>query len=164
MSLLEWCEWLEMSWPALIVRESPYGFAVLASTHVLSVAFSVGTLIWFDLRLLGVSLQSQMVSRIYRQLMPWMIAGFVISLVSGAILFMGYATRSYSNTAFHIKLITMCLAGGNAIVYHLLTERGIAVWDGTPQPPPSARAAGVISLILWTTVIIAGRTMAYTLF
>jgi len=164
MSVLGFCEWIEMTWLATQVRETAYGFSILATIHVLSMTFSVGTLIWFDLRLLGATLQPQRVSRIYRQLMPWMMGGFVISVVSGAILFAGYATRSYANTAFRIKLATLVLAGVNALVYHVLTERGIAGWDEALKPPPSAKAAGIISLILWTTIIVAGRTMAYTLF
>lgn len=153
-----------MTWVATEVRESAFGFPVLATIHVLSVTFSVGTLIWFDLRLLGVSLQRQLVSRIYRQLMPWMMSGFAISVVSGAILFMGYATRCYVNTASRIKLVMLILAGINALVYHLMTERNIATWNDHPTPTASARAAGILSLLLWTAVIVAGRTMAYTLF
>jgi hypothetical protein len=161
---MEICQWLETTWLATLVRESKYGFPVLASIHVLSVTFSVGTLIWFDLRLLGFSLQYQKVSRTYRHLMPWMTGGFVISVISGLILFVGYATRSYVNTAFQIKLVTLLLAAVNALLYHLLTERRIAGWDAAAFPPPAARAAGAISLILWSTIIVAGRTMAYTLF
>jgi hypothetical protein len=164
MSVLEFCQWIEMTWVATQVRESIWGFSILATIHVLSVTFSVGTLIWFDLRLLGVSLQRQMISRIYRQLSPWMMGGFMVSVCSGVILFAGFATRSYSNTAFHIKLVALLLAGTNALVYHLMTERGIADWDNASTPPSPARAAGIISLVLWTTVIVAGRTMAYTLF
>jgi hypothetical protein len=69
------------------VRGSEYGFPAPASTHVLNVTFSVGTLIWFDLRMLGISLHQQRISRVYRQLVPWMMGGFVFSVISGAILF-----------------------------------------------------------------------------
>jgi hypothetical protein len=35
-------------------------------------------------------------------------------------------------------------------------------WDGSSVLPLSARMAGVISLVLWTAIIVTGRTMAYT--
>jgi hypothetical protein len=34
-------------------------------------------------------------------------------------------------------------------------------WDLAPVPPLNARITGAISLILWTGIIITGRTMAY---
>jgi hypothetical protein len=57
----------------------------------------------------------------------------------------------------------MVLAGVNALIYHLVTERGLAQWDAV-QPPRAARIAGLASILLWTTVILSGRMMSYTMF
>jgi hypothetical protein len=52
----------------------------------------------------------------------------------------------------------------NAFVYHRFTERRIAQWDDSASPPAGARLAGLVSICVWTVVIIAGRMMAYTMF
>jgi hypothetical protein len=38
----------------------------------------------------------------------------------------------------------------------------MAEWDQAAVPPFQARMTGAISLILWTAIIITGRTMAYS--
>jgi hypothetical protein len=146
------------------VRESLYGFPVIVGLHILALTMSAGLVIWFDLRLLGLVLTDRPVSQVYRRLIPWTAAGFVVSFVTGAMLFTGYATDAYVNRAFHIKLIALVVAGLNAALYHRLTERRRESWDSAARPPLAARTAGLISIAAWATVVCAGRFMSYTMF
>ena len=145
------------------VREGNYAFQAVAATHVLSLMLSVGMLVWFDFRLIGV-LRSGRVADVYRRLIPWATAGFVLMFVTGGILFTGYAPAAYKNAFFWTKMATIALAGVNALVYHLFTEKHMAEWGPDARPPAAARAAGVASIVLWATVIICGRMMSYTIF
>ena len=147
-----------------MVRESLWGFQILAAMHILALVLSVGTLIWFDLRLLGFAMRRCRVSELYRQLMPWTGAGFLVMCTTGGLLFSGSAASAYGNLAFRIKLSAIVLAGVNALVFHLITERTIAQWDATPQPPLAARLAGLTSIVLWVSIVVAGRMMSYTLY
>jgi hypothetical protein len=162
--VLSFCHWLEATALGTIVRESLYGFPVLVAIHIMGLVLSVGMLVWFDLRLLGVALQSAPVSRVYRRLIPWASAGYGVMFLSGAILFTGYATQAYQNTFFRIKVAALLLAGINAAFYHLVTERDRPAWDEAPQVPSAARTAGALSIALWATVILCGRLMAYTMY
>lgn len=164
MSILSVCEWLENTSVGLLVRESLYGFPILVGVHILGLIFSVGTLVWFDLRLAGVSMPRASVSTLYKRLMPWTLTGFCVMFISGALLFTGFATRAYGNVYFRLKLATILLAAVNALFYHLVTERRIAHWDDAAHPPLAARVAGLISITAWTLVIMAGRMMSYTMF
>lgn len=164
MSLLNVCEWLEATAVGVFARESANGFQILVAIHILGLTVSVGTLVWFDLRLAGVSMPRCPVSTVYRRLMPWTLAAFVVMFISGACLFTGFATKAYGNVYFRLKLAAIVLAGLNALFFHLVTERRIARWDNDAQPPLAARVAGVISIVIWTGVILAGRMMSYTMF
>lgn len=164
MTLLQICEWLENTPPSLFVRESLYGFAIVVAIHLMGLTLSVGTLVWFDLRLLGVSMRRIRVSELYRRLAPWLLTGFASMFVSGSILFAAYATSAYGNLYFRIKLMALMLAGVNALIYHFTTERTLARWDESPRPPLPARLAGLTSIVVWTVVILAGRMMSYTIF
>jgi len=104
------------------------------------------------------------VSRVYRRLMPLAFVGFAIMLASGATLVTGFATSAYKNPYFRVKLVAFLLAGINASVYHTNIERRISLWDRSPLPPTAARMAGIISIVVWATVILAGRMMSYTLY
>jgi len=164
MTLLELCEWLEGTGLGAIARESLYGFQILVAIHVLGIAFSVGTLLWMDLRMLGLGLTSARLSAVYRSLAPWFSVGFATMVVSGVMLFAGFATSAYANTFFRIKLAAMGLAAANALVYHALARRTPAAADAAPLPPASVRLAGFASIALWSIVILAGRMISYTLF
>lgn len=164
MSLLDLASWLEGTPPALLVRESLYGFAILVAIHLVGLAVSVGVVIWLDLRLLGVSMQRQPVSAVYRRLMPIAFAGFAVMFISGALLLAGFATAAYGNLYFRIKVVAMLIAGVNALLYHRVTERTIMQWNDAARPPLPARAAGLLSIAAWTVVVLSGRMMSYTMF
>lgn len=164
MSLLDLCTWLENSPVAILMKESLWGFPIVVTTHLMGVALSVGTLTWFDLRLVGVGFTRTPITQVYRRVMPWAFLGFAVMAVSGGLLFVAYATNAYRNNFFWIKMSAMALAGVNAGAYHLITERTIASWDASPRPPIAARLAGMTSMVLWTIVILMGRTLSYTMF
>ena len=156
--------WLEASPVAVMVRESAYGFPIIVGLHILGITLSVGTLVWFDLRLLGVSMVGYKASMMYRRLMPWMLTGFALMFITGFMLLAGFATAAYENVYFRIKIAAMLLAALNAFAYHRYTERRIADWDDAAAPPTGARIAGLVSICVWMCVIIAGRMMSYTMF
>ena len=164
MTLLGICEWLASTPLASMIQESAYGFPIVVALHLFGLTLSVGTLLWVDLRLLGVALGQLRVSEVYRGLAPWFFAGFAVMLVTGATLFTAYATLAYGNVFFRVKLAAIALAGVNAAVLHFATQRTSAEWDATARPPIGARAAGLISIILWVAVMLAGRMMSYTMF
>ena len=164
MSLLNLFTWLEATTVGVWVRESLYGFPILVAIHILGLTMSVGIVVWFDLRLLGISMRSVAVSTVYRRLMPWAFAGFTSMFVSGGLLLSGFAVSAYGNSYFRTKMAALLLAGVNALVYHTVTERRIAEWDSAVRPPSPARLAGLLSIALWIVVIMAGRMVAYTLY
>ena len=164
MSLFELCEWIEATWIATQVREDIWLFPILVSVHILGLTLSVGTLVWFDLRLLGVGIRNCSVSGLYRRLMPFMLPAFFVMVVSGSMLFTGFATLAYDNLFFRIKAAGLVVAGLNALIFHLVTEKRILQWDEARVLPFPARVAGFVSILAWTAVILAGRMISYTMY
>ncbi len=164
MTLSTIFEWLESTALAAVIQESAYGFPLVVALHILGLTLSVGTLLWVDLRLLGLSLRGMRVSEVYRGLVPWFIVGFLMMFASGAVLFTAYATSAYANVFFRIKMLALVLAALNAVAFHFLGGSRSAAWDAAPQPPAAVRIAGLTSLALWVAVIVAGRLMSYTMF
>lgn len=163
MTLLEMCQWLETSQVGELVTLSQWGFPILVTTHLLGLGLSAGLIMWMDFRLLGWILPDYPVTVMYRRLAPWVAAGFALMLVSGSALFVGYATSAYGNTYFRIKMVALVLAGVNAVAYHVVTEQRVGAATEA-RLPIAARATGLISLSVWTVVILAGRMMSYTMF
>ena len=73
-----------------LLVSSATAFAVVkyaGAAYLLGLGLSVGTVIWFDLRLLGRVLTATPVSEVYRRLSPIMMAGFATMFGSGAVIF-----------------------------------------------------------------------------
>jgi hypothetical protein len=163
MSLLAWCQWLQETPLSTAIRTSAYTYPLIEGSHVLGLAFSVGTIIWFDLRLLGVTMRKDRVSEVFNQLRPWTTAGFVVMIVTGSLLFLSRAADAYASTYFRIKVGLLMLGALNIVIFHTTIDRQREHWDAAETPPLRARLAGLLSLVLWFSFIAAGRSMAYNL-
>jgi len=161
MSLLEICKVIEQTTISSIVRES--AFPYVEGAHVLALSLSVGTVMWFDLRLLGVAMRTRPVSELFQDLKPWMFAGFAVMFLTGGLLFSAHATKAYASGYFRAKLALLILAGVNTAIYHLTIDRRESEWGKAPVPPIGARIAGLVSLVLWFSVVAVGRLFAYYL-
>lgn len=161
VSLLGICQALNDSAIGTSIRESEVVFPVIESVHVLCITLLVGTVALLDLRLLGLALRKEPVSRVASQLLPLTWTGFAIMFTSGFLLFWAEAVKSYYNPAFRWKMLMLLAAGLNPLVFHLSIYRGVQQWETAVVTPWRARLAGVLSLTLWTGIIVAGRAIAY---
>ena len=164
MSLLPVAEWLAATEWSIALHESLYMYPLVETVHVLSLILFVGTVAFVDLRLLGWVFSDVPVSEVTRRLIPWTIAGFVIAVATGALLFYAIPVRTYLSIFFRIKMVVLFAAGVNAGIFHMHVREGSVSWDGDPIPPMRARISGAVSLVSWATVIVMGRMIAYNWF
>lgn len=164
MSLLEFFTWLADTPGSIALRESMHMYTIVESVHVWALALFVGFTVLFDLRLLGWALGHVPVSTTARRLLPWMIAGFAVMMISGVLLLYAIPVRTYHSVFFRLKLLLLIMAGLNAGIFHVTVFRRVAEWDATITTPRRARFAGAASLVLWTCIIFSGRMIAYNWF
>ena len=160
MHLLHFCGWLQSTRVGTAVRVSPWLFPTIESFHIVGLAFLIGSVARFDLRLLGFPSRSS-VSAAAKATLPWAWGGFLLAVITGSLLFSSEAEGLYANRAFRIKLLMLLLLGLNSAVYELIIRRGINRWDIGTATPVTAKMTGVVSLTLWICVVIAGRWIAY---
>jgi len=164
MSLQVLLESLEASWASVAIRESILFYPLVETTHVLTLCLFLGMTSAWDLRLAGCALRSVPVSQVVNRLFPWAIAGFVLMVISGGLLFLSGPVRASQNIFFQVKMVTIALAGINAFVFHRTVFRWVEEWDEADSIPRRARIAGICSLALWSIVVICGRMQAYNWF
>jgi len=163
MSLLQIAQATEASQLGTALRESLWGFPALNLVHLIGLAIAGGTIVFWDLRLLGVGLRRAPVSKVGASLLPWTWAGFAIMFVSGSMLVTIEAGRLYSNIFFRMKILFLILAGLNVLVFHRTVYRGVSVWDQARVAPVRARMAGGLSLLLWFSILACGRAIGYSI-
>jgi hypothetical protein len=136
-------------------------FPVIEGSHILALPVSVGMVVLFDLRLLGLAFAGGSAGKFLKELLRWSKPGFGVMFVTGAFLLLTQAGKAYGNPFFRVKLILLLVLAGNAIVYQIFFFPKMAQWDAAGKTPAGARLCGALSLAAWIGVIVCGRTMAY---
>src|SRR5690242_10988569 len=153
----------DSSW-SVGLHESRYAYDLIESVHVWALCLFFGLAVMFDFRLLGWTMRDVPVSEVARRLLPWTAVGFAVMVISGALLFSAIPLRSYQNIFFRTKMIMLMFAGINVWIFHSGIYRRVTHWDLDRVPPKAAKAAGVLSLVLWVCIVLSGRMIAYNWF
>jgi hypothetical protein len=161
VDILSLCAWIERTPFAAAMRNSAWLFDITETTHTLGIVLVAGTIMLVDLRLLGFGLKREPVTEVIGRIVPWTLSGFALMFFTGAWLFASEARKLYHSPIFRIKLLLLALAGLNALIFHLTVYRSAAGWKDDEPLPPRARLAGILSLLLWISIIAAGRSIAY---
>jgi hypothetical protein len=155
--------WLHDSSYGTLVRESTWGEPLIETIHVLTLTVFLGFVILLDLRLLDLVLRRSPVSLVFRQLNPWLFGSFAVMLVTGISLFAGDPVLFYATIFFKLKMLMLLAAALNVVVFNLTLGRRLPQWDSLPVTPTGAKLTGVLSLVLWISVVACGRGIAYVL-
>ena len=145
-SLNEWIAATYWLWP------------VLEILHFIGLSLLFGGLLIVDLRMLGwfASLQQLRVNK----LLPLVICGFAINLITGVLFYFGDPARYSANIAFKIKMGLILLAGCNALFHHVLLVRSVPAQTEVLSQP-FQKFSAVISLLAWLGVLLFGRLIPY---
>ena len=152
--------WLEASSLAVWTRESPsiWAYPTILTLHTVGLGIVVGANAVIDFTLLGFAPRLPLQS--LGPLFPVIWSAFALNAVTGMVLFIADATTKSHQPVFYIKLTLIALALWNTA----LIRRVMSVEREGPVPAnPLGRSKrlAVVSLLLWTGAIAAGRLMAY---
>lgn len=134
---------------------NPYAYPAANTVHVLALVLLLGGIGLVDLRLLG-AFRSLPLRPLAKALVPIAATGVLILAASGSILFAADAESVARKGIFQLKLILIVLALANVGLFRWLY--GAVTSD---PPPGGARLLALLSLLLWTSVAICGRMIAY---
>lgn len=159
--MLEFCQWLDQSSLGTTIRQSLWLFPAIETVHLLGMAALVGTISVLDLRLLGWVARGQSVAQLAARLIPWAWFGFVVQVITGALLFSSEAVKIYGNPAFRLKMLLLLLVGLQALIFQTVISGKLAAWDERESLPVLAKVAGLSSLLLWVAIVTAGRFIGF---
>ena len=162
--MLEFAVWLSETKWSIALHESLYLYPWIESTHVLSICLFFGTLLFVDLRLTGKVFNNLSVVDMNRKVLPLTLFGFLVMSVTGLLLIYAIPVRNYQNIFFRIKILLIVIAGINAFFFHRRMSKEAKVWDKDSSIPSSMKNSAITSLVLWSSVIISGRMIAYNWF
>jgi hypothetical protein len=156
--------WLEAMFssvrPVASLMRTAWAWPAMESVHFVGLSLLVGTILVFDLRMLGMARRVPM-SALHR-LIPWGVLGYAINVISGSMFLMTEPNQYLYNPAFHFKVAFMGLAGLNILVFYFTaTWRRVSALGPGDAAPRLAKVVAATSLCLWLGVIICGRLITF---
>jgi uncharacterized membrane protein SirB2 len=131
---------------------------MVQSAHILSIALVMGSIVMLDFRVLGLAAKEQSVDEMTRRLTPYFAIAFLLLLMSGSFLVLVRPTRYFANPFFLFKMMFLAAAVALALVQFPLYRRSPSGRWGAIGPETSMALA---SLLLWSSVVVCGRWIAY---
>ena len=155
MSLLPLFIWCDETQIAVAIRSSRYLFPAIEVVHLLGLTILWGAVLLVDLRLLGLGMRRQSVSRLAAQITPFMSFAIGLMLLTGTLLFVSEALKCYGNSAFWFKMSCLLVA----IVFQYTIHRRFVLSDH--HSTIASRATACCSIALWVGVALGGRAIAF---
>jgi hypothetical protein len=136
-------------------------WAAVQTVHLAAMSLLVVSITLFDLRLLGLVMKRVSVSHLADRLLPATWVGFGLIVITGGLMFVIQAPKYCTNWIFLVKVFLIFLAGVNMAVFHLTVWRNVSNWDESSTTPFSAKLVGSVSVVLWASVVVAGRWIGF---
>jgi len=155
MSLLTVFQWLDRTALGNDIRMSTYLFPAIEVVHLIGLVLLLGTVIVVDLRLLGLGLRRQTVTRVAEEVAPWTLLGLSLAVATGSLLLLSEAVKCYQNDAFWLKMEFLL----PALIFHFTVYRKVTSSDKIPAI--WSKLTGCLSLLLWFGVGLGGRAIAF---
>jgi hypothetical protein len=158
MAILEWMEQTRLS---IFINESSslFGFAGFLCVHTLGLSLLAGVNAIVSVRMLGVAptIPLQPLKRLF----PYMWAGVILTLISGAGLAMARATVLLTNPILIIKLVLVVI--GTGIMWNIQKKVFNNPSGFDEAKPGNAKILAGAEILIWFFVLTLGRLIAYRL-
>lgn len=142
--MIELWVWLEATGAAQHLKAARWTYPLVNAGHILGIALLVGAVIPMDLRVLGLGRGTA--DQAQALLRPTALAGLLLAVVTGSLLFVTQASDYAVSPWFWAKIGIVTLATVNA------------AWFLVRGGP---RLLVIGSLILWPAALVLGRMIAY---
>jgi hypothetical protein len=159
MNIVPALQWVESTHLSTVIRESALLYPIIGGFHLLAIALFGGMLVMTDLRLLGWAMRGRAVSDILEQFRVWKRAGFALVASSGLLLAWAEPLKLYRSPSFWVKMALLLSVGIHAVAFRRGVYENAKALDAGLTP--RAKAAAVLSLILWAGLIVTGRLIAF---
>lgn len=160
-ALTEFCTWLEQTPLSLTIQNTAWVTPAVQTIHILAIAAVMSSILMVDLRLLGVRGGDQTLARVYGRFRPVIWWTLPVLLATGIFLIIGEPIRSLLNPVFQLKMLMLIAAIVVTLSFQVPLGKDPAYWELTSGRRSAVKIIAVLSLLLWVSIVFAGRWIAY---
>jgi hypothetical protein len=136
------------------LNSNEWAFPLTECFHITSSALSIGMIALVDLRLLGWAFRRQTAGQLVKDTGLWTLAGLIIVIISGLLIFSSDPIRYINNSGYVDKMILLVLA----IIFNYTIHRKVALSNSSGM---GAKLVGVVSLLLWISIPFGGIWISF---
>ena len=136
------------------LNTNEWAFPVCEVLHILGFAIGIGTITMINIRLMGLGLKKETPAELWKGTFPWTLGGLAMVLITGPLIFSSDPNMYLRNEGFRFKITMLVLA----LLFHFTIYRKIAL---TKTSGGAAVMAGLVSVLLWMSVIFGGIFIAF---
>jgi hypothetical protein len=153
--------WIDQTALSHAIQVTKWVVPAVQTVHILAIAVVASSVLMIDLRLLGVFWADRPVNAVASRFLPLVWWPLLLLLATGAIMIIGEPARSLKNPAFQLKMTLLVAALLVTGLFQLLQRRNAAFGDRRSGSHAAAAAIAVVSMLLWSSIVFAGRWIAY---
>ena len=134
------------------LKSHVWAYPALEVVHIVAIGLILGNLVLLELRVFGMG-EALPVRPLARLSLGLAATGFCLAATSGLLMFATQPEELLANRVFTLKMLILLVAACNAGLFHAR--------DSLSKMDTLARVYMMISTLLWLSVVICGRWIAY---
>lgn len=164
----EFSKWLATTPLSHAIQAARWISPTLQTIHILGVGVALSSAMLVSLRIFRLFERDQPLHAVARRFLPWIWPALIILLVTGSLLIIAEPRRSLMNSTFYLKMVLLVIVIPLTGL-ELFFARAPAIAE---QKEPSeidragrmaaGRALAALSILVWCSIVFAGRWIAYT--
>ena len=135
------------------LNNNEWSFPLLEIIHIAAFTLSIGTIAVVDLGLLGWGRRGDP-AQLLKEPGSLTLIGLVIMLIAGPLIMSSDPNMYLRNSSFKFKMVALLIA----IIYNYTIHRKVVLSGASPGVN---KAVGIVSLLLWITVVFSGLFIAF---
>jgi uncharacterized membrane protein SirB2 len=156
--LQPWVQWLGSTALGQWLGQSTDRIAWLFVMHLFGLTLLMGPTIVLAIRLLGLGFRSRQLAELTRDTALFRTGGLVLMILSGSFIFTGGAVSYFDGIWFRRKMTLLIVA----LLFNFTFFRKVTNAEEGRYSPRVSRVVGLLTLLLWFSVAVAGRAIAFS--
>jgi hypothetical protein len=161
MTLNQICQWIDHTAFSQSIQAAGWVVPTVQTIHILAIAVVASSALMIDLRLMGVFWANRPMQAVTARFLPLVWWPLLVLLATGLIMIIAEPARSLKNPAFQLKMLLLIAALTVTWLFQSVRRRNASFGDGGAGARATAITLAIASILLWSSIIFAGRWIAY---
>jgi hypothetical protein len=157
----QFCDWLSRTSLSVAFQSASWFVPLVQTVHIIAIALLLTTVYVLSFRLIGLTRGAQPLAALTAKSVPWFWITLGVLLVTGILLTITEPARELLNWAFRIKMLMVLALAAILWLVQLRVRQNPEYWTASPARRHTARAIGVVAVIVGAGIVTAGRWIAY---